>query len=159
MGNVMKKINEHYYAITEDEITSEMERIENGLYLIGEDFYEVRENAEEQNSPDSQVTKPTRTYITRVVSTGSRRPVSNSTLCFVFSVLLLAFSVLCFYTSINYFVVNNEIKNANAQLTPFLISVPTDDLVINGVLWLVGGIITIIVGIVLAVIYNNNKRR
>lgn len=171
LEEVMKKIKEHYYTITEDEITKEMEYIEDGLYQLGDDFYEVCEGITiEVNTSNSL--KPQQYYSKQVDSTASKNTSTytssgtngslntNSTGLFVFSVLLLAFSVVCFYLSINYFVAHTKLNEANNQLGTLggMLSNTTENLVRDGVLWLLGGIVSIIIGIVSATTYNNKKQ-
>lgn len=154
----MKKLNEHYYAISKDEITKEMEYVGDGLYLIGEDFYEICDDAEAESITTAKTVARQQTPNKQVVSTVSTNKTTNSTIYFVFSVLFLAFSVLCFYLSINNFVVYGNINDANYQLGGMLNSNATDSLVRDGLLWLLGGIASIIIGIVSSVTYNNKKQ-
>ena len=160
LEGVMKQINEHYYTITNDEITSDMEYVEDGLYLIGEDFYEVCDNTMAGNEHVSKDIKLQQMHIKRTVSTQSGKSHSNLTMYFVLSILFLAFSVLCFYLSTVNFITFGEINDIKNQLEDILetvINFQSTDKFRDGFLWLFGGIASIVIGIVLSVSYNKKR--
>lgn len=135
----MKKVNEHYFIIKEEEITKEMELVDNGLYVIGEDFYEI--GNENDTTPVNKVN--THVQHKQQVSTVSSDSNDNKLKYFVFSVLFLAFFVLCLYNAINIFV-------ANGELNDYIDDVKAEKIIVYGILWLLGGVASLSIGIALA---------
>ena len=103
----MIEFGENYYLIGKDEVTSDMEQLADGLYKSGEDLYEVI--CDKKYTSTTQ-TNPNNTRLSAKTS------INYSGICFVLSVLLLSFTVLCFYLGINDIVNYEKIMNQSNQL-------------------------------------------
>lgn len=145
----MIEIGENYYLISKDEITDDMEPLANGLYKLGENLYEVigdkDSSTTSQNSDKKQM--------------GTTRTNNYLTVFFVFSVLLLAFTVLCAYVGISNIVEYEKAINQGNQLGAVgeMVIENISSLLRNGVLWLLGGVASLILGCILSLIYNSQK--
>lgn len=145
----MIEIGENYYLISKDEITDDMEPLANGLYKLGENLYEVigdkDSSTTSQNSDKKQM--------------GTTRTNNYLTVFFVFSVLLLAFTVLCAYVGISNIVEYEKAINQGNQIGAVgeMVIENISSLLRNGVLWLLGGVASLILGCILSLIYNSQK--
>lgn len=161
--NKMKKISEHYFIITQSEITPEMEIMENGLYCLNNDIYEVLEVTKG---------KPSTTAITQLYHNNGNATFTQQSFyrktCFVVAVLLISMFVLFLYLGIAKIDAYNEgIKRLNSlsqsngnNYNDFFNQIMTsvdketreklvDEFLKPGILWCLGGIICFFVGIAL----------
>ena len=95
----MKKINEHFYIISQDEITEEMESVKEGLYVIKNDFYEV----------EAMSTIQSETIVTDEKKKIRTHTLSDRVVFFIVAILFLSLAVICFYNMANCIKVYNEI--------------------------------------------------
>ena len=146
----MIEIYENYYLISKEEITTDMEPIADGLYKIGEKLYEVTDK--KNDSPDSpQESSNKQTGV--ITSTG------YLTIFFICSVLLLSFAVLCIYVGANHIVNYESVMNQGNQLGALdeILVDESSDLLRNGVLWILGGAASLILGSLAALFYHSQK--
>ena len=146
----MIEIGENYYLISKEEITDEMEFVANGLYKFGENLYEV---IGDKNSNPATSEKLNEAHSSTMASN------NYLTVFFIFSVILLAFAVLCIYLGISTLVNYGKIINQSNQLgaTGEILTNGVGDLLRNGIYWILGGVASLILGGILSLIYNSQK--
>jgi len=110
----MKKIDEHYYLISEEEITNEMELVQEGLYVIKEDFYEIETKSNNRPHPITTRNVATHHNVNTAAKTNNTGAQSNVRIAlFIIAVLFISFAVLCLYNGITLFRVYHEVDKAN----------------------------------------------
>ena len=150
----MIEISENYFLISQDEVSSEMEPVGNGVYRNGENLYEVVSNAQ------GALRTPQNPLDEKSGSTKSSEELSYTSFCFICSILLLAFAVLCFYLGITNIVDYGKVVNESSQLGEIggIITDNMKDLLRDGILWLVGGVVSFIIGVISSKAYNSQKK-
>ena len=127
-----------------------MEPLADGLYRLGENFYEIIGNKDDNSISSQSSNKKQADTIT-----------SNSypTIFFILSVLLLAFTVLCIYLGVNNIVNYEQIINQSNQLGTVgeMVVDNVSSLLRDGVLWILGGVASLILGSILSLIYNSQE--
>ena len=148
LGELMKKINEHFYIISQDEITEEMESVKEGLYVIKNDFYEVEKMS---------------TIKSNIITTNETRKIrahalSDRIVFFIFAILFLCLAVICIYNMANCIKVYNEVAkikdNINGTAFNTYFGQTADEIWKNSWMWFLGGIASFVVGTLLSFRYH-----
>lgn len=166
----MIEIGENYYLINKEEITSDMVLLTDGIYVSGETYYEVVNNRNEKSTTSQNLNKnqasinPSNKNQTNTIPSSKNKTSTIATnnyvtFLFVFSVLFLAFAVLCIYLGINYIVEYTKIIDQSNQFGVLgeTIVEQTSDLLRDGVLWIIGGLVSLTLGGFLSFIYHSKK--
>lgn len=150
----MIKIDRNYYLISEEEVTDKMELLSDGKYQLDGNLYEVI-NKEEESSVTSQKSS----YNQSRASTSYSVDFSMAAI-FILSALLLAFAVLCLYLGISDLVYYWKVVNESGQIGAAgeIIADGVEKYLRDGVLWIVGGVASLILGSLSALIYNTRKQ-
>lgn len=146
----MIEIDKNYYLIDETEVTDKMELLSEGLYQADGNLYEVAKGGKS----NSAIQQKTNNGQTGTVTSYDSLDFS-ATIIFVLSILLLAFSVLCLYIGINYLVQYGQ--SGQLGMAGEIIANDVRNLRRDGVLWILGGAVSLILGGLLALIYNLKK--
>ena len=153
----MIEIGENYYLISKEEITSDMVLLTDGIYVSGETYYEVVNNRNEKSTTSQNSNKNQTNTIPSSKNKTSTIATNNYVIfLFVFSVLFLAFAVLCIYLGINCIVAYATISNQFSILGETIVE-QTSDLLRDGVLWIIGGLVSLTLGGFLSFIYHSKK--
>lgn len=150
----MIELGENYYLISKKEITNDMVLLTDGIYTSGENYYEVfddtnNSSATSQSSNKNQTNTASSNYLT---------------ILFIFGVLLLSFAVLCIYIGttniVTYFRIHEEISKLSNQFGvagEMVTGQANNHYLRDGVLWIIGGMASLILGGFLALIYHSKK--
>ena len=153
----MKKIDEHYYIISPEEVTEEMELVKDGLYVINNDFYEVEVKSPIPSQLSTSRNIPsTNSGKTRTTNVKSDEQVDTRVILFILAVLFISFAVLCFYNGISLFRAYREVDDANSSLNNSYLGKTADELLRNGWIWFLGGIASFLAGIFVTVKYHKH---
>ena len=160
----MIELGENYYLISKKEITNDMVLLTDGIYTSGENYYEVFDDTN-NSSATSQSSNKNQTNTMNSNKNQTNTASSNYlTILFIFGVLLLSFAVLCIYIGttniVTYFRIHEEISKLSNQFGvagEMVTGQANNHYLRYGVLWIIGGVASLILGGFLALIYHSKE--